>query len=424
MTLTGLDAHAVARTVAARLVDPVVLAEAVARTARQSDFAEANRWRPVSLASGATGLALMCTVLAERCPDEGWDLAGHRMLGAAAAELPAGGGPIGLYEGLSGLAAVASLAGAAGRYRTLRTALDRLLLPALRATAATPPPADPPPAWYDLIGGLTGQAAYLSLRERADTGSGPALRAVLTALLDLLPDAGPPLPVPAAAVPDWQRVIAPHGYVDCGLAHGVAGPLALLAVLAGRPGLGSGLGDRTLAALDRLAGWLAAATVEGPQWPRVALLDETGTGTTAGPPNRPGWCYGTPGVARAMWLAGRALGSAPYRGLGVDAMKAALRRADELASPTLCHGLAGLLLITLRFAADTGDPAFVDAAGELTGRLLAAYDPGSLLGYLDVEVRGAGVDNPGLLCGASGVVLALLATESPIPLLDRLMLVA
>jgi hypothetical protein len=299
--------------------------------------------------------------------------------------------------------------------------VDGLVLPAL-GRAGTPPRSDPdadpdagpaggaaalPGAGHDLLSGLVGQAAYLSLRSPS-ARTDPALAAVLAALRGLLPAGQLPLPTPAAAVPDWQRGIAPHGYVDLGLAHGVAGPLAVLALL----------GDRGCPeTLRRLAGWLAGAAVSGPVgpgWPRVLLLTAAG-GTEPGPPNRPGWCYGTPGVARALWLAGRTLGDASVQDLAATAMLAALADIDELAAPTLCHGLAGLLLITALFAADTGEPAFVAATAELTDRLLASYDPATLLGYQDVEVLGARVDNPGLLAGAAGIVLALLAVDAPTP---------
>jgi hypothetical protein len=85
----------------------------------------------------------------------------------------------------------------------------------------------------------------------------------------------------------------------------------------------------------------------------------------------------------------------------------------RLPSPTLCHGLAGLLLVVLHFAWDQvgepGGPELAALAGSLLDDLLDRYDPALLLGYRDVEVRGAEVDNAGLLCGAAGVVMTLAA---------------
>ena len=94
--------------------------------------------------------------------------------------------------------------------------------------------------------------------------------------------------------------------------------------------------------------------------------------------------------------------------------------ARLIASPTFCHGVSGLLQITLRFAHDTRLPAFADAAGELTGQLVELYEPDSLAGYRTIEPEDRRVDNPGLLDGAPAVVMTMLAaaTEQE-PVWDR-----
>jgi hypothetical protein len=98
------------------------------------------------------------------------------------------------------------------------------------------------------------------------------------------------------------------------------------------------------------------------------------------------------------------------------------RRVD---SPTFCHGMAGLLQITLRFTHDTGEPVFADAAADLAEQLLVAYDPDTLLGFCSLEPGGNAVDNAGLLDGAPGVALVLLAVATDAePTWDRLFLLA
>jgi hypothetical protein len=94
-------------------------------------------------------------------------------------------------------------------------------------------------------------------------------------------------------------------------------------------------------------------------------------------------------------------------------------------SPTFCHGVAGLLQITLRFANDTGDPIFVQAAADLTEQILGMYRPDHPLGFTDLEPGGNPVDQPGLLDGAPGVALALLAAATDVPpAWDRLFLLS
>ena len=54
----------------------------------------------------------------------------------------------------------------------------------------------------------------------------------------------------------------------------------------------------------------------------------------------------------------------------------AARRID---SPTFCHGVAGLLQVTLRFASQSALPLFVDAARDLDRQIVEAFEPGSAL---------------------------------------------
>jgi len=99
--------------------------------------------------------------------------------------------------------------------------------------------------------------------------------------------------------------------------------------------------------------------------------------------------------------------------------------ARQIDSPTFCHGVAGLMQITLRFAHDTGLPQFREAAQALGSQLLSLYDPKTLLGYYSLEPGGNRVDQPGLLDGVPGVVLVLLAAATDVePAWDRLFLLS
>lgn len=401
----------VAAEVARRLADPRLVADTVDQLTAATAYPAVTRWRPESLALGDAGLALCCGVLREEFPHGGWDRTGHRFLGAAVDAQPVEGA-LGLFDGLSGLAAAAWQLGGPGRYRRLRAQVNTRLLPALRQrargllTAASGLPAGA----YDLISGLSGCTVAL-LAQPGDAHVDAALgdlAAALVGLLDSEDMAG--LAVPVEHILAAQRDSAPGGWTDCGLAHGVAGVVAVLALLAPRPPRRTPVPRRLPAALRRGADWLVAQAHDGLTWPRVVLADGT-----PGPVGAPGWCYGAPGVARALWLAGRALDRPGYQRIAVAAALAAGRPASaaELHSPGLCHGLAGLLTITGQFARDTGDPRFAAASDRLLGELLDRYDPSAPAGFRDVEPAGTTVDNPGLLSGSAGIVLALLAARRP-----------
>jgi hypothetical protein len=127
-----------------------------------------------------------------------------------------------------------------------------------------------------------------------------------------------------------------------------------------------------------------------------------------------------------LWLAGDALDSANDRELAIEAMRAVFRRPvseRRIDSPTYCHGVAGLLNITLRFFNDTG--CFANEARELVGQLMSGYRPESLLGFRNLETAGHEMDQPGLLDGAPGVALVLLAAATAAePVWDRLFLLS
>ncbi len=214
---------------------------------------------------------------------------------------------------------------------------------------------------HDLIRGLTGIGAYLLHRHRG----GDLLRDVLTYLVRLTQ----PLKTgDGRTLPGWWSGNAPHdqpspqwpgGHGNLGLAHGIAGPLALLSTAMRRGITVTGHAD----AIGRICAWLEQwRTGTGPQawWPQTISAPEQHAGTIrqAGP-RRPSWCYGTPGLARAQQLAALALAD-PRRQRRAEQTLAGCvtddRQLAQLDDSSLCHGWAGLLHTTWRVAGEAGDP--------------------------------------------------------------------
>lgn len=438
------SARETAHIVAARLRDPAAAAAAATAAVEQTAFPGVVRLRPHAVAQGYAGLAIMCGY-ADRCfAGQHWDQAAHAYLTLAARGAEAADHlPMGLWSGLSGLCFAADyLAKGGARYRRLLAALDGALLPNLNALAAElhDEQAGVPVDHFDCISGLSGIAAYLLCR-REDARAAAALGAVLSALVDLSTTEHdvPCWHTPAAALGDASQIeIYPYGNLNCGLAHGAPGMLAALALSrlddAAVPGLD--------AAVDRLAAWLIGNRCDdewGINWPSAVALETcmTAKGSSVQPsaadrapfgPSRAAWCYGSPGIARALWLAGEALDHGGYRNTAIAAMEAVFRRPLSVRwidSPTCCHGVAGLLQITLRFWTDTGLPLFRDAARVLAEQLLALFEPSSRLGYRSLEISERRVDQPGVLDGAAGVALVLLAASTDhVPSWDRLFLLS
>ena len=424
-------AHAVAREAAARLRDDAVLQTALRLASEQSPSPDVIRWQPVTVAGGNAGLALMCGHLDVCFPAEGWDLVGHRhlLIAAGAAQEETHLSP-GLFSGWSGLAFTTWFLGRGGtRYRKLLAALDQKLLPRLNSFAQflSAQREGVAVGHYDVVSGLAGIGAYLLCR-REDPRVTSVIEAVLRALVNLTgEEAGLPYwHTPWHLLPDedWKAT-CPDGYMNCGLAHGIPGPLALLALALSCgckvPGIE--------AAIERSANWLLGHRVDdewGVNWPVVVPVGSSIAGSLQ--PSRTAWCYGIPGIARALWLAGEVLDSSTYRDMAVAALKGVYRRplsVRSIDSPTFCHGIAGLLQVTLRFAHDTGEPLFGEEANALLAQLLSLYDPDTLLGYRDQYAAGHLMDQAALLNGVAGIILALLAASTTaVPTWDRFFLLS
>jgi hypothetical protein len=341
-----------------------------------------------------------------------------------------------MYSGLTGLGFAAwSLSREGIRYRRMLTSIDAVLLPRVDEQVDGLSRSDEggmSVGEFDVISGCSGMGAYL-LSRREDPDAAAVLETVLRAIVVLAGSAGPRPRwwTPADLLFDEETAaMYPHGNLNCGLAHGIPGPLALLALAFSR---GIHVPDIEEAA-ERLVVWLVTNRADdgwGVNWPYSVPLTPEGLpdrSAKAYGPSRAAWCYGAPGVARALWLSGVAFGRPAWRELALGAMEAVYRRPEAaryIDSPTFCHGVAGLLHITLRFAHDTRMPVFTEAAVDLTEWLLSAFEPDSLLGYRNWEPGGTRVDHPGLLDGAPGVLLALLAASSAVePTWDRMFLLS
>ena len=431
-TRAALDASA-------RLVAPSEAEKAAAAAVAQTAFPRSTHWVPYTIGQGYAGLAILWAYLDACFPGQDWDLTGKHHLTLAARGAEHGPTPPpGLFSGLSGLAfSAVQLSREGARYGRLLATLDETISQAAATLSASvrAQPGGVTVGEFDAISGLSGIGAYLLCRTRQPAAA-DALRQVAEALVHLtVEDHGlPRWHTPAHLLWSEGKEAYPHGNLNCGLAHGVPGILVFLALAhdAGVdvPGLPQ--------AISRTADWLCANRFDderGVNWPTAVPLIAADTGLRGAPapsapdgPSRCAWCYGSPGIARALWLAGQALDRDDYRDLAIDAMQAVFHRPvpeRRIGSPTFCHGVAGLLAITLRFANETGLPVFFEHSRVLVRQILEHYRPDSMLGFRNLEIPDHEIDQPGLLEGSPGIALVLLAAATNVePTWDRLFLLS
>jgi hypothetical protein len=358
-----------------------------------------------TLCYGLAGTALMHACLAQAEPGSAqaaaahWDTAArllgnappdgvHTGPGALAASLIIGTGylpPNGTHQNLLSRATTWLSARAAGLARHQDQAAS---------DEATP--------WavYDAIKGLTGIGrVLLAAHNRGHHAEAePGLNAALSALTRMIL-------TPIGTRPGWWLPAALHppnvripttGAATTGLAHGIAGPLALLATahlsghtLPGQP-------DAIHTAAEWLLNWQTPERTWAPHISGEALDGGEQEEVLAHTPGRTtAWCYGTPGIAAALARAGHAIGVPTLSRTAADAMNALAARPPQewdTEGAALCHGSAGVLQSALRLSCHTlaqrAIPPTLDGVrttqpnGFLTGRAgtaLALADLGGLL---------------------------------------------
>ncbi|HEX7658471.1 MAG TPA: lanthionine synthetase C family protein [Pseudonocardiaceae bacterium] len=253
----------------------------------------------------------------------------------------------------------------------------------------------------DIFSGLTGIGALLLAYDPRSDALTDVLRYIISLTRPRRDDDG--------ELPGWwtghdpdRNVPTPGGHANFGMAHGAAGLLAFLA-LATRHGHEV---DGQRQAIAALTGWFDQwrQNSDGiPWWPHWITRSELRMGRTDQlGPGRPSWCYGTPGVARALQLAAIATAD-PVRQEDAENALAACLAGDQLrraAEPGICHGMAGLYQTIYRAALDSPHDTISWHLPALASRL---------------SRRGESVTGDGFLIGRAGFDLVLETTRSTTP---------
>ena len=285
------------------------------------------------------------------------------------------------------------------------------------------------PLDYDLISGVAGVGVYAL--ERLPHPAAVEILELAVSLIDQAAEKdaqGARWKTPAELLPAWQREICPNGYYNLGLAHGIPGLIAFLGSVCA-----AGVARETAQPLlEGAVSWLLRHKLP----PEKASTFTTWlTPEREHEESRVAWCYGDAGLAAALLCAGEAVGRADWAQEAVAIMrKAALRPADTVGvmDAALCHGAAGVAHIYNRFYQATGVEAFHAAAVEWFERTLELRSfaaPEGFAGFAAFHRHDDGTPvwepSPGLLEGAAGIALALLAAVSDVsPEWDRMLLLS
>jgi lantibiotic modifying enzyme len=188
---------------------------------------------------------------------------------------------------------------------------------------------------------------------------------------------------------------------DLGLAHGLAGMLAALALTLESPD------DSTRESMHERAWFLARRGIEVRgvlAWPPTVQADRRER-------YRGAWCYGAPGVLAALYQTALFL-----RDVNLEVLVLGqFIRAAELSSydlmldcDAICHGTSGAALIFASAAAASGLAALGAAAERFVTELLDRLERSGGRCMVPSDESGAEHASYGLLTGVAGAILTLL----------------
>lgn len=217
---------------------------------------------------------------------------------------------------------------------------------------------------------------------------------------------------PASRLDPRWRGRFPDGRADCGVAHGIAGLLPVLAA-----GCAAGFDRNGAPLLEGAVEWLLAQRLDdndASSFPSFVSAHYEAT------PAAPRWCYGVPGLSAALLSAATLVEREDWHGEVLAIARAVSTRSSvacrQVRHIGLCHGAMGSAHLLNRIYQTTGVSEVADAAQEWYLRGLELFRR-RYLGAGECDGRDAAdcLDDGSFLTGEAGVALALAAAISDVP---------
>ncbi|APB76819.1 MULTISPECIES: lanthionine synthetase C family protein [Paenibacillus] len=424
-------ARDISKKIALRLCEPESVYAAVHAEHNVSPETKYHPWGETSLSHGYPGNIHLLSQWRATDPSYDWNRAIHSNMAQIQSSLAKNGlHDLSLYSGWAGIASSVREASNHGKYYSnFLQQIHQWMMPLTEQwlqsnTEKLSLHEGMPMQAFDTISGASGIGRYILMNS-----TDPICTPLVEPILQFLTDLTHPIHIHNRYVPGWyspqkfqfldrDKRNYPLGNFNCGMAHGIPGPLALLSVA-----YSAGIEVKgQYQAIETIAEWLLKYKYEdeyGSYWPHIVPFEaETGSLRFDLERAREAWCYGTPGIACTLFLAGRALHNEELQKLAVKACVGAISyeiAKREMDSSALCHGLAGLLTISWRMWCHSKEPAFLPLIQQLTNCLLDRFQMDSPLGYLDPEPRADGslvwLTKAGMLEGVAGIAAALLSVS-------------
>lgn len=404
-----------------RLDDPKKIQENMLKLIklRKESGADYIPWSAIDLARGYSGFCVLFGALDRANPEDGWDHIGHTYLQEIQKIIMKEGiREFSLWTGLAGeIVAARALSRNGTRYENFIKELNSFFLksfPNMMQYMESKLEEGTSLQEFDVIQGISGIGRYvLCFIEEQEMRL--AMEQILIYLVKLCEDRE----YKGVVVPGWlisydmytgyDREEYPNGHFNCGMSHGIPGVLALMSIALIKgvevPG--------QCEAIHKIANWIMKWKGQdkyGPLWPARVSWEENLEGKPKNVVPREAWCYGSPGVARSLWLSGIAVDNGEWKNAALETFRGTAIRPEEkwnIESDTFCHGKAGLLQMVQRMYSESGDELIGELRNKLLKQVLDLWNPDELYGYQEKE-HSDRQNIAGLLDGAAGVFTVLI----------------
>lgn len=285
---------------------------------------------------------------------------------------------------------------------------------------------------YDVISGLSGIMAYLLLF-KYDNEVKQCIEKILRYLIALSESKQ----MLEFEVPKWyissnnqflerEKIFYRKGNFNLGLSHGISGELAALTIALQEGIKVEGQANCIKKILEILKKFSFMDEKNNIYWPgRIKFEEYVGLEKIENYKSRASWCYGSPGIARSMYMAGKTVNDEESSSIAIKSLYGICNMSEnewKLDSPTFCHGYSGLLSVIQMMCLDTGNTIFNKGRKKVLDRVISFYEKDAMLGFYDVHEKDyININNElvksnsiFLLTGAIGVILSLLSTIKPV----------
>lgn len=366
----------------------------------------------VTLSHGLPAICLLFSELSNAFPEEEWDVKAHELLIRLKDDIECGKvRDLSMFSGYAGIGlCIESLSKNGTRYERLMKSINKIISETFEKYIEGLNKAkycfmrD-----YDIISGVSGILSYTLNQNELASINEEIKNYLIFRCQDI--SLGKEI-VPGFYIPqenqflEEDKKIFKNGNFNLGMAHGIPGILISLCKIYSRKREG-----KTEEAIRKCADFLEMFLEKTEmRWGAYVSFETYLEGKIKSVATRDAWCYGTPGVSYALYIAGVVIKEKRYKDMAIRAMLSVTKNLQGIYSPTFCHGFAGVAYIFLRFYEMTNIKEFQIFAKFLKNEIWKYYNETYPVGFRNIE-NSQNTDQIGLLSGVSGVLLVLLAFE-------------